>query len=236
MTTKTIPNSALKKLTKIKKQGKIYFQYNKNNISPWYNIPYFDKKSKCYNMICEIPKWTRDKFEVATDKTNHPIVQDKIDNKPRSFIYGDMMWNYGLIPQTYEDPSHIYSRTGKPGDGDPIDIIDIGYLPKNSGDIIKVKVLGVIPMIDDGETDWKIISINKDDPLSKKLNDINDVKKYIPGLIEASFNWFRNYKFARKGTKATFALNGKPGDKKLAETIINQGHEHWLAYSSKKLD
>ena len=39
MTTKTIPNSALKKLTTIKKQGKIYFQYKKNNISPWYNIP-----------------------------------------------------------------------------------------------------------------------------------------------------------------------------------------------------
>ena len=47
-------------------------------------------------------------------------------------------------------------------------------------------------------------------------------------------NWFRNYKFARKGTKATFALNGKPGNKILAEKIIKQGNEHWLAYLSKK--
>ena len=32
------------------------------------------------------------------------------------------------------------------------------------GEIIRVKVLGILAMIDEGETDWKVIAINVDDP------------------------------------------------------------------------
>lgn len=38
------------------------------------------------------------------------------------------------------------------------------------GEVIKVKVLGVLAMIDEGETDWKVIAINVDDPEAKDLN------------------------------------------------------------------
>lgn len=38
------------------------------------------------------------------------------------------------------------------------------------GEVIKVKVLGVLAMIDEGETDWKVIAINVEDPEAKVLN------------------------------------------------------------------
>ena len=38
------------------------------------------------------------------------------------------------------------------------------------GEVIQVKVLGVLAMIDEGETDWKLLAINTDDPLADKLN------------------------------------------------------------------
>lgn len=38
------------------------------------------------------------------------------------------------------------------------------------GDVIRVKVLGVLAMIDEGETDWKVIAINVEDP---EANDFN---------------------------------------------------------------
>ena len=31
-----------------------------------------------------------------------------------------MMWNYGAIPQTYEDPKVVHPATGAVGDSDPI--------------------------------------------------------------------------------------------------------------------
>ena len=33
-----------------------------------------------------------------------------------------------------------------------------------------MKVLGILAMIDEGETDWKVIVINVDDPEAKDLN------------------------------------------------------------------
>lgn len=33
-----------------------------------------------------------------------------------------------------------------------------------------MKVLGVLAMIDEGETDWKVIVINVDDPEAKDFN------------------------------------------------------------------
>lgn len=34
----------------------------------------------------------------------------------------------------------------------------------NRGEVIQVKVLGTLALIDEGETDWKVIAINIEDP------------------------------------------------------------------------
>lgn len=57
-----------------------------------------------------------------------------------------------------------------------------------------MKVLGILAMIDEGETDWKVIAINVDDPDAANYNDINDVKRLKPGYLEATVDWFRRYK------------------------------------------
>lgn len=54
-----------------------------------------------------------------------------------------------------------------------------------------MKVLGILAMIDEGETDWKVIAINVDDPDAANYNDINDVKRLKPGYLEATVDWFR---------------------------------------------
>jgi inorganic pyrophosphatase len=41
-------------------------------------------------------------------------------------------------------------------------------------------------MIDDGELDWKVIAINKDDPVAADLNDIDDVEKKLPGTVSGT--------------------------------------------------
>jgi inorganic pyrophosphatase len=42
------------------------------------------------------------------------------------FPHKGYIWNYGAIPQTWEDPSHVDPDTGCKGDGDPIDVVEIG--------------------------------------------------------------------------------------------------------------
>lgn len=41
---------------------------------------------------------------------------------------------------------------------------------RSSGEIVKVKVLGVLGMVDEGETDWKIIAIGVDDPEAQNIH------------------------------------------------------------------
>ena len=62
------------------------------------------------------------------------------------------------------------------------------------GDILPVKILGAIALIDEGETDWKLLAIDTRDPLADEINDIGDVESHMPGLIAATVEWFKIYK------------------------------------------
>ena len=66
-----------------------------------------------------------------------------------------MMFNYGFFPQTWEDPDHLDPDTQCRGDNDPLDVVEVGVRQMKTGEVQPVKVLGVLGMIDDGETDWK---------------------------------------------------------------------------------
>lgn len=71
-------------------------------ISPWHDIPLKDGDN--YNMVVEIPKMTCAKMEVATKEENNPIAQDIKKGKLRDY-HGPIFWNYGCLPQTWEDPN-----------------------------------------------------------------------------------------------------------------------------------
>lgn len=44
------------------------------------------------------------------------------------------------------------------------------------GEIIKVKVLGTLALIDEGETDWKVIVINTEDPEAADFNGTDNLQ------------------------------------------------------------
>ncbi|CAJ0962140.1 unnamed protein product [Ranitomeya imitator] len=74
--------------------------------------------------------------------------------------------------RTWENPSHIDVNTGFGGDNDPIDVCDIGTKVCERGEVIKVKILGTLALIDEGETDWKLIVINVEDPEAALYNGV----------------------------------------------------------------
>eukprot|EP01089_Gocevia_fonbrunei_P006901 TRINITY_DN17913_c0_g1_i1.p1 TRINITY_DN17913_c0_g1~~TRINITY_DN17913_c0_g1_i1.p1 ORF type:complete len:193 (+),score=55.67 TRINITY_DN17913_c0_g1_i1:321-899(+) len=143
---------------------------------------------------------------------------------------GGYMWNYGALPQTWENPD-ITSEAGMEtkGDNDPLDIIEIGSAVAQTGNIKQVQVLGVLAMIDEGETDWKIVGIDVEDPLYKdgKLNDIEDVEKVKPGYLQETMEWFRDYKTVVGKPQNTFGFGGQFQNKQFALSIIQENHHSW---------
>jgi inorganic pyrophosphatase len=90
-----------------------------------------------------------------------------------------------------------------------------------------VKVLGVLMMIDEGEADWKVITIDADDKWAPFLNDINDVEDQLPGLLDAIREWYRTYKIPDGKPPNTFGLGEQFMDKVYAKSIIDECHHAW---------
>lgn len=54
------------------------------------------------------------------------------------FPYRGYLWNYGALPQTWEDPEHVDPRTNAKGDNDPLDVCEIGSKVAASGEVKQV--------------------------------------------------------------------------------------------------
>lgn len=59
-------------------------------------------------------------------------------------------------------------------------MVEIGERQRKIGEVLKVKPLGALAMIDEGELDWKIVAISLDDPKAPFVNDVDDVEKHFP--------------------------------------------------------
>lgn len=203
--------------------------------SYFHDVPLgLNQKDQTVNMVVEVPRWSNGKFEISTKKRFNPITQDMKKGKVRFvnniFPFHGYIHNYGAIPQTWEDPTVESSHDGikgLKGDNDPLDCCEIGSAVLQMGDVKKVKVLGSLALIDDGELDWKIIVINVEDPLSTQVNNLNDVRAHFPGLLEATRKWFRDYKIPTGKPANEFAFEGEY--REISETldVIAECHQSW---------
>ncbi|KAJ8660405.1 hypothetical protein O0I10_003863 [Lichtheimia ornata] len=211
---------------------RLHVQKDGITISPFHDIPLFANAEKTiYNMVVEIPRWTNAKVEIATGEAFNPLKQDMKKGKLRfvrnCFPYKGYIWNYGCLPQTWEDPTSVHPDTKARGDNDPIDVCEIGEQIGYPGQVKQVKVLGVMALLDEGETDWKVLAIDVKDPMADKLNDIHDVEKYLPGLIGATRHWFKVYKMPDGKPANKFAFKGACKDKVYATHVIHETHDAW---------
>lgn len=104
---------------------RLKFKGESGDISPWHDIPLKGDANGSYNMVVEIPKMTKAKMEVATKEEQNPIAQDVKKGNLRDY-HGPIFWNYGCLPQTWEDPNEEHPELKVFGDNDPIDVVEIG--------------------------------------------------------------------------------------------------------------
>ena len=124
------------------------------------------------NMIVEIPKGRRTKFEV--DKMTGLIKMDR-------YLYSSSVYpgDYGFIPQTLA------------GDGDPLDILVMVNEPTFSGCLIEARVVGIFRMRDKGHDDFKILAVPDKDPLFAAMKELSDVPAHFLREVE---HFFATYK------------------------------------------
>jgi len=212
---------------------RIAFKQNDKVISCWHEIPLWAGEDELH-FICEIPKETAAKMEVATDEPSTPIKQDTKKGKLRFYPY-NINWNYGMLPQTWEDPAHKNPELDDvAGDNDPVDVVEIGDAQLKMGGVYRVKPLGVYAMIDDGELDWKVIAINSADPKAANVNSLEDVEREFPGQLQKILEWFRDYKIPDGKPANAFGYDNKCLDKEFTLKVIDETHQAYVRLKSGK--
>jgi len=207
-------------------EWRLFFEKNGRVISPIHDITLFGDGDNIVRMVVEIPRGSQAKMEMATKEPFNPIKQDVKNGKLR-FVQYPYPFNYGALPQTWEDPKFKDHNTKSFGDGDPIDACEIGSLKPKIGDVIEVKVLGIWGMIDDGQTDWKVVCINVKDPLAPQINSLLDVGEKLPGVLNYFHAFLRDYKIPSGAGPNQFAFDGELKNQEFAMKIIRETHEQW---------
>ncbi|KAG9455442.1 hypothetical protein H6P81_008346 [Aristolochia fimbriata] len=104
-------------------------------------------------MVIESTKGSKVKYEL--DKKTGLIKVDRV-----LYSSGVYPHNYCLIPRTLCE------------DNDPLDVLILMQEPVLPGCYLRVRAIGLMPMIDQGEKDDKIIAVCADDPEYRHYNDI----------------------------------------------------------------
>lgn len=146
------------------------------------NIPTFSDE-EIVNAVIEIPTGTNHKNEY--NYSNNAFSVDKNDDGTDRIIkFLGYPGNYGFIPSTLMDEE-------RGGDGDALDILVLAEaLPVAS--IVKVKIIGVMKLIDNGEQDDKIIAIPIDK--DKQIISVDSVEELSGSVRLILQEWFLNYK------------------------------------------
>ena len=143
------------------------------------------------NVVIEIPKGTTGKWEVSVKEGT--IEWEKKNGKPREVKYqGGYIANYGSVPQTA-----LPKALG--GDGDPIDIVVLGA-PIPRGEVVKVKLVGVLNLMEDGEFDGKLLAVKQGSP-EYELSSAEEINAKHEHVIDRISSWFENYKGPDSGLK-----------------------------------
>lgn len=135
--------------------------------------------------IVEIPTGTSAKWEVDKDEPRQ-IYWEEQDGAPRIVDYLGYPGNYGAIPGTA-----LPRELG--GDGDPLDVLVLGQAAPR-GEIVDVRLIGVLKMLDGGEQDDKLIAVMTDDSPFAHIESMAQLDEEFAGVSEIVDLWFANYK------------------------------------------
>lgn len=106
-------------------------------------------------------------------------------------------------------------------------MLEIGDAIARTGEVKRVKVLGGLAVLDQGEMDWKVIAIDVNDPQAAVMNDIQDVQTHKPGLLEATMHWLRYYKIPAGKKENPLAFGGHAVDAHTAMAAVDEAHAEW---------
>jgi inorganic pyrophosphatase len=153
---------------------------------PWHGLEIGPNPPEVVHVFVEMTPFDTVKYEV--DKETGFL---RVDRPQRTSSIPPNL--YGFIPRTYcGDQVAKLMKGAKKGDGDPLDICVISERAIAKSEVIlNARVIGGIPMIDNGEADDKIIAVLDKDNIWSEVDHITHLPKV---MVERLTHFFSTYK------------------------------------------
>lgn len=138
----------------------------------WHDISLGDNTPDEFNMIVEINKGSKNKYEI--DKETGLIALDRTLHTAQDYPF-----DYGFAPQTLWD------------DNDALDVVLLTTYPLVPGIVVRARSIALMRMTDGGDADEKVIAVPAKDPRWKETQDLADINKHTLKEIR---HFFETYK------------------------------------------
>ncbi len=175
------------------------------NHHPWHDYSYGEKAPEYVSGVVEIPKNSRAKYEL--DKETGALKLDRV-------LYSSINYpaNYGFIPKTY----------GK--DKDPLDILVLSQVEIVPLCLVEARIIGVMPMLDQGESDDKLIAVAVNDMSINHITNVSELPDH--SLLELK-SFFEDYKKLENKTVKVEEILGPEEAYSVIEEGISDYKKHF---------
>lgn len=164
------------------------------------DISYGKDAPDVINVVIEIKKGERNKYEF--DKESGRLMLDRVNATHLGYPA-----DYGYVPDTLCE------------DGDPLDALLVIDESVPHGVVVPSRAIGVLLMVDDGESDEKLICVASDDTTKQHIQSLDDLGEEFKKMIEHFYSHYKDWKKNWQGSPVSF--NGW-GDAEQAKEIINK--------------
>ena len=169
---------------------------------PWHDLSPGSEAPQTVNAVIEIPRGSKVKYEL--DKDTGLVYVDRI-------LYSSVVYphNYGFIPKTLCE------------DADPLDVLVLMQEAVVPMCFMRVRPIGVMQMLDQGEQDDKVIAVHADDPEFKGFTDISQLPPHRLAEIKRFFEDYK--KNEHKEVKVDDILGAEAARKAVIEALVRVG-------------
>jgi inorganic pyrophosphatase len=166
-------------------------------------LSYGEKAPEMINVVIEIQRGGRNKYEV--NKDSGQLVLDRVNATMLGYPT-----DYGYVPDTLCE------------DGDPVDALVVIDESVPHGVVVPCRPVGVLYMVDGGESDEKLICVAADDITKDHVHELEDLDANFKQIVEHYYAHYKDWKKDWKGSEVSF--NGW-GDAAAAKKVIQESIE-----------
>lgn len=158
------------------------------------------------NVVIEIRRGERNKYEF--DKETGYLTLDRVNATMLGYPA-----DYGYVPATLCE------------DGDPLDALLIIDESVPHGVVVPSRPVGVLRMVDGGESDEKLICVASEDITKSHIKDLADLGPDFPHIVQHYYSHYKDWKNDWQGAEVGFNGWGNAADAKRVVTEAIERYE-----------